>query len=187
MPNKNCFDRTPRARARRPAAKRRSWRALIAIAGLLPVLLSFANPTAAANPNLGERLDGYYAREGNDASPAEAAGNNIYIKFFADRWIGMLFVPYPYAAGIEAERIQRAFDSARAQTGGAAYLRGRFDAFEQLATAQIERYGYLQDRIAFECGALSACTVRLGDGHLELIKPGVINPHIVRYVHVEAN
>ena len=47
-----------------------------------------------------------------------------------------------------------------------------------------EHIGYLGDRIAFECGALSACTLRLGDGFLELIKPGVINEHIVRYHYI---
>ena len=75
----------------------------------------------------------------------------------------------------------------RERTDSAAYLRDRFGEFDQLATAQIERYGYLGDRIAFECGAMSACTLRFGDGYLELIKPGVINEHIVRYNYVAAN
>ena len=138
---------------------------------------------AGADTRLGERLDGFYAREGNDGSPAAAAGNNIYLKFFEDRWIGLLFLPYPYAVGMEAVRIERAFAAARARTDSAAYLRDRFGVFEELATAQIERYGYVDDRIAFECGAMSACTLRFGDGYVELIKPGVINEHIVRYHH----
>ena len=141
----------------------------------------------AAKPDLGERLEGYYAREGNDGSPAATAGNNIYLKFFDDRWIGLLFVPYPYAIGLESQRIERAFEIARDRTDSAAYLRDRFGEFDELATVQIERYGYLGDRIAFECGALSACTVKLGEGYLELIKPGVINPHIVRYHYVQAH
>ncbi len=139
---------------------------------------------AGADTRLGERLDGFYAREGNDGSPAAAAGNNIYLKFFDDRWIGMLFVPYPYAVGMDAARIERALTAARARTDSAAYLRDRFGEFDELATAQIERYGYLDDRIAFECGAMSACTLRFGDGYIELIKPGVINEHIVRYHHI---
>jgi len=141
--------------------------------------------TAQAS-RLGENLDSFYAREGNDASPAEVAGNNIYLKFFEDRWVGLLFVPYPYASGVGAGTIQAVFAAARGQTESPSYLRGKFGLLQQRATVQIERYGYLGDRIAFECGALSACTIRLGDGYLELIKPGVINEHIVRYNRVVA-
>ena len=153
------------------------------------VLALLLTPLAsmAGNPPLGERFDGYYAREGNDGSPAAAAGNNIYLKFFDDRWIALLFLPYPYAIGMDAQRIERAFATARSRTDSAAYLRDRFGEFDELATAQIERYGYLEDRIAFECGALSACTLRLGDGYVDLIKPGVINEHIVRYHYVAVN
>jgi hypothetical protein len=132
----------------------------------------------------GESLAGYYAREGNNDSPAQAAGNNIYIRFFPDRWLGMLFLPYPYAKQVDSASIPRVFDAARAQTTSSAYLRGTFGQLQQKATLQIERYGYLEDRIIFECGSLAPCTIRLGEGYLELIKPGVINEHIVRYQHI---
>ena len=172
MRKRNCFDAATRA-GRRSAVL------------LLSQLLLAPLAAGADTGPLGERFDGFYRREGNDGSPAAAAGNNIYLKFFADRWVGLLFVPYPYATRVDDGQIARAFEGARARTGGAAYLRGRFGALDELATAQIERYGYLRDgRIAFECGALSACTIRLGDDMLELVKPGVINEHIVRYLHV---
>lgn len=151
------------------------------------LLLCFLFPAAlqAAAGIQGEILDGHYAREGNDASPARAAGNNIYLKFFPDRWVGMLYIPYGEAAAIDAKLITGALQNARRQTDGAAYLKGRFDLLPTVATAQIERYGYLEERIVFECGALSPCTISLGDGYLELIKPGVITEHIVRYHHVD--
>ena len=164
------------------AKPRRRTRALCAA---LLCACSFA--AMAGPPALGERLNGFYAREGNNGTPAAAAGNNIYLKFFEDRWIVLLFVPYPYASGVTAPQVERALQAARARTDSAAYLRGRFGEFDANATAQVERYGYLGERIAFECGALSACTIRLGDGYLELIKPGVINEHIVRYHHVAAD
>lgn len=138
---------------------------------------------AAAQPG-GENLSGYYARLGNNTSAARTAGNNIYIKFFPERWLALLFLPYPYAGEVDASVIARVFAAARKRTTSAAYLRGEFGLLEQAATVQIERYGYYQDRIAFECGALSACTIKLGQGYLELIKPGVINEHIIRYDHV---
>ncbi len=154
--------------------------AIAAAAWLL--LIGVAGAVEAAG--LGENLSGYYAREGNNESPAGVAGNNIYLKFFDDRWVALLFVPYPYAARVDAAAIERVFRTARGQTDSASYLKGKFDELEQAATVQIERYGYLEDRIAFECGALSACTIVPGDGYIELIKPGVINQHIVRYRHV---
>jgi hypothetical protein len=159
-----------------------------ALLGLLLLCTGFSgNAFGAQTATPHESLSGYYAREGNDGSPAQAAGNNIYIRFFPDRWLGMLFLPYPYARQVDAAVIPKVFDAARAQTNTSAYLRGSFGLLQQKATLQIERYGYLEDRIVFECGALSPCTIRLGDGYLELIKPGVINEHIIRYLHVAAD
>lgn len=128
-----------------------------------------------------ESLNGYYAREGNDDSPAQAAGNNIYIRFFPEQWLGMMFLPYPYAKQVAPETIHSVFGIARAQARSSAYLRGTFGELDEKATLQIERYGYLEDRIVFECGSLAPCTIRFGDGYIELIKPGMINEHIVRY------
>ena len=82
------------------------------------------------------------------------------------------------------EVVAQVFTRARAQVTSPALLKGRYDLLDEPATIQIERYGYLQDRILFECSALSACTIKIGDGGLELIKPGVINEHIVSYSHV---
>jgi len=151
---------------------------------LLILLLagSQAGHLNAATP--GESIDGYYAREGNNGSPAQAAGNNIYIRFFPGNWIGMMFLPYPYAKQVDSATIPRVFDAARAQATSSAYIRGTFGELQQKATLHIERYGYLEDRIIFECGSLAPCTIRMAEGYLELIKPGMINEHIVRYQHV---
>jgi hypothetical protein len=156
-----------------------------ALLGLL-LLCPLFNQAAhgAASGEYSENLSGYYAREGNSGSPAQAAGNNIYIRFFADRWLGMMFLPYPYAESVDAATIARVFDAARAQATSSAYLRGTFGELDEKATLHIERYGYLEDRIIYECGSLAPCTIRLGVDHLELIKPGVINEHIIRYQHV---
>ena len=136
---------------------------------------------------VGESLSGYYAREGNGGSPAQAAGNNIYIRFFPEQWVAMLFLPYPYAEQVDSATIVSVFDAARARTDSSSYLRGRFDLLEQKATLHIERYGYLEDRVLFECGSLAPCTIRMGEGYLELIKPGMINEHIIRYLHITAD
>jgi hypothetical protein len=142
--------------------------------------------SATQHANIGENLSGYFSRDGNNASPSETTRNNIYIKFFEDRWIAMLFIPYPYATSVESSVIERAFHEAKKKTSGSSYLRGKFGHLAESATVQIERYGYLEDRIVFECGSLAPCTIRTGEDYLELIKPGVINEHIIRYNHVNA-
>ena len=153
--------------------------------GILLVCTSFpAVVFGAQQAGLMEDLSGHYSRDGNNGSPSKTAGNNIYIKFFADRWVGMLFIPYPYATGVDAPVVTQVFDAARKRAGSAALMKGKFDLLSEAATIQIERYGYLEDRIVFECGSLAPCTIKLGDGFLELIKPGVINEHIIRYNHV---
>ena len=140
--------------------------------------------SGARQSGLNENLSGHYSRDGNNGSPSKTAGNNIYIKFFADRWVGMLFIPYPYATGVDAPVVTQVFEAARKQAGSAALMKGKFGLLSEAATIQIERYGYLEDRIVFECGSLAPCTIKMGDGFLELIKPGVINEHIIRYNHV---
>jgi hypothetical protein len=160
-----------------------SWRPITLGLLLLCAPLTLCASSAIVS-DAGESLRGYYAREGNNASPAQAAGNNIYIRFFGERWLGMLFLPYPYAEQVPQATIPMVFDKARSQTDTSAYLRGTFGLLQEQATLHIERYGYLEDRILFECGSLAPCTIRLGEGYLELIKPGVINEHIVRYRHI---
>jgi hypothetical protein len=163
----------------------RTGRVKATLLGILLVCTSFpAIVSGASQAGLNEDLSGHYSRDGNSGSPSKTAGNNIYIKFFADRWLGMLFIPYPYATGVEAPVVTRVFEAARKQTGSAALMKGKFDLLSEAATIQIERYGYLEDRIVFECGSLAPCTIKMGDGFLELIKPGVINEHIIRYSHV---
>lgn len=131
---------------------------------------------------------GYYSRVGNNDTPAKTINSNIYIKLFKEKdlsqWVITLFVPYPYAASVDPTSIDKVFAAAKQSSNNSAYLRNTFDILKEPATVQIERFGYMQDKIIFECGSLSPCTIRLYDGYLELIKPGVINEHIIKYDHV---
>ena len=85
---------------------------------LLPACLLLIAPLIQA-ADLGENLSGFYAREGNNGSPAKTAGNNIYIKFFDDRWVGMMFIPYPYAREVSDEVVSKVFAAARKQAKSA--------------------------------------------------------------------
>ena len=150
---------------------------------LICTLLAMSAFTAQ-HSNAAESLSGYYSRDGNNGTPSRTTRNNIYIKFFEDRWIGMLYVPYPSATSVESSVIDKVFVEAKTKTTGSAYLRGKFGHLEEAATVQFERYGYLEDRVVFECGSLSPCTIRFSEDYLELVKPGVITEHIIKYNHV---
>ncbi len=96
----------------------------------------------------------------------------------------MLYVPYPYASTVSPSTITQVFENAKKQTSGSAYLRGTFGQLAENATIQIEKFGYLEDQLVFECGSLSPCTIKLHDDYLELVKPGIINEHIIKYNHI---
>ena len=127
---------------------------------------------------------GHFSREGNNASPSRTTKNNIYIKLYKDQWIITLHVPYPSATSVGPEAIEKVFEGIKKQADTRAYVRGTYGQLTEPATAQVEKYGYVEDRIIYECGSLAPCTIKLGDGYLELIKPGVINEHIIKFNHV---
>ena len=155
----------------------------LALSILLPNI-GFAESTKSGD----DVFAGYYSRLGNNDTPAKAINSNIYIKLYkADdmsQWVITLFVPYPYAASVDPTSIDKVFAAAKKRGTKSAYFRDKFGVLKEPATVQVERFGYMQDKIIFECGSLSPCTIRLLDGYLELIKPGVINEHIIKYDHV---
>jgi hypothetical protein len=130
-------------------------------------------------------LTGHFSREGNNDTPAETINNNIYIKLFEDNWIATLYVPYPYAASLQANIIDQVLDQVRHQASSSAFIRGKFGHLQENATVHLEKFGFVEDQIVYECGSLAPCTIKLHQGYLELIKPGVINEHIIKYHHVK--
>ena len=132
-------------------------------------------------------FDGYYAREGNNGSPSRTLHHNVYMKLYADKgqqWVALLHIPLPYASTVDEAIIPDIFKSIRKQINSSAFVRDTFGYLEEKATVQFERFGYMQDKIIFECGSLSPCTIKPADGYLELIKPGMLNEHIIKYNHI---
>ena len=134
-------------------------------------------------------FDGYYAREGNNGSPSRTLHHNVYMKLYANegqQWVAMLHIPLPYASSVDEAIIPDIFKNIRKRLNSSAFVRDTFGYLEEKATVQFERFGYMQDKIIFECGSLSPCTIKPADGYLELIKPGMINEHIIKYNHIVA-
>lgn len=134
-------------------------------------------------------FNGYYARVGNNGSPSRTLQNNVYMKLYADegqQWVALLHIPLPYATTVDETVIPKIFEKIRKQLNVSAFVRDTFGYLDEKATVQFERFGYMQDKIIFECGSLSPCTIRPADGYLELIKPGMLNEHIIKYDHIIA-
>lgn len=132
-------------------------------------------------------FSGYYAREGNNGSPSRTLHHNVYMKLYTNegqQWIALLHIPLPYAATVNEAVIPKIFTKIREQLSSSAFVRDTFGYLDEKATVQFERFGYMQDKIIFECGSLSPCSIKPADGYLELIKPGMINEHIIKYNHI---
>ena len=139
---------------------------------------------ATDNKNI---FDGYFAREGNNGSPSKVLHHNVYMKLYAeggDQWVAVMHIPLPYASSVDEAVIPKIFEKIGKQLKSSVFIRDDFGYLEEKATVQFERFGYMQDKIIFECGSLAPCTIKPGDGYLELIKPGMINEHIIKYNHV---
>ena len=153
--------------------------ALTAAAVLLPTTLM-----AGQKADKMDIYAGHFSMEGNKGSATRATNHNIYIKFFEGQWIVTLYIPHPYADMLDPQTITDALEQAKKRTAVSAYLKGKFGQLEETSIASVERFGYLEDRIVFECNSLAPCTIKRNDGFLELIKPGVINEHIIKFDHV---
>ena len=144
-------------------------------------------PSALMAAQQADEMDiyaGHFSMEGNKGSATRATDHNIYIKFFEERWIVTLYIPHPYADTVDPQMITNALEQAKNRTKTSAYLKGKFGRLEESSIASVERFGYLEDRLVFECNSLAPCTIKLNDGYLEMIKPGVINEHIIKFDHV---
>ncbi len=122
--------------------------------------------------------------DGNSGDPTKKNKHNIYIKFFKGQWIATMFIPLPYAKTVSPDTIDKAFENAKQRTKSAAYLRGDFDHLQEKATVHVETIGYLEEKLTYECGSLAPCDIRFKEGYLELIKPGMLNEHIIKFDHV---
>ena len=134
-------------------------------------------------------FNGYYARVGNNGSPSRTLHHNVYMKLYADdrqQWVALLHIPLPYASTVDETVIPKIFEKIRKQLNSSAFVRDTFGYLDEKATVQFERFGYMQDKIIFECGSLSPCSIKPADGYLDLIKPGMLNEHIIKYDHIVA-
>jgi len=159
------------------------------ISALTLTTITVMSGTAYAQPSdyKEDIFSGYYARVGNNGSPSRTLHHNVYIKLYSNngkQWVALLHIPLPYASTIDEAIIPKIFKEIHKQLHSSVFVRDTFGYLDEKATVQFERFGYMKDKIIFECGSLSPCTIKPADGYLELIKPGMITEHIIKYDHI---
>ncbi len=154
---------------------------------LTAALLLLAAPPGSSQAQ--ERPDiysGYYSRDGNDDQAARITGNSIYIKFYPDQWVVMLYVPYPYSLTVKPAALHQTFRNVKRQARSKSYIRSDFGVLKEKATAHIETYRMLDDSTAmFECDGTAPCRVKFNGDTMEMIKAGMLNNHIIGFSRID--
>ncbi len=127
---------------------------------------------------------GYYSREGNDGRAAEVSGNSLFIKFYPDGWVVLLYIPYPYSKSVPPENVGKVFENTKRETP--AYIKGKFDVLQENAIVHTERFDWTgKNEVRFECDGMAPCRARFEGETMDLIKAGIISNHIIRFRRVK--
>ncbi len=149
------------------------------------ILLLPALPDSGRAAGQTDIYSGYYSRDGNDDLAARTTGNSIYIKFYPDQWVIMLYVPYPYSLSADSATLHQAFRNIKRQARSKSYIKSTFGILKEKATAHIETYQMLDDSTAmFECDGTAPCRVKFNGDYMEMIKAGMINNHIIGFTRI---
>ncbi len=136
-----------------------------------------------------EKVDiysGYYSRDGNDDRPAKISGNSIYIKFYPDQWVILLYVPYPYSTTLKSRVLHDVFREVKKQAKSKSYIKGKFGSLTKKAIAHIETYEMAEPgKAIFECDGMAPCRVNFSNGYMEMRKAGIVSDHIIKFNRID--
>jgi hypothetical protein len=128
---------------------------------------------------------GYYSREGNDGGPAATTGHSIYIKFYPDQRVALLYVPFPYSKTVGAAVLHDVFKNIGERITTKSYVRGKFDLLTEDAVAHMETYETKGSRAVFECDGNAPCVVDFSTDAMMMSKSGIIGQHMIKFDHVD--
>jgi len=157
---------------------------------ILALFLGLLNPPLALSDiSVGINADitkAYYSRDRGDGKAARIAGNSKYIRFYPDKWVIMLYIPYDYSQTLSPEIINKSFAAVREQAKPEAYFKGKFGLLEETSVAHVELYrDFGETQIEFECDGTAPCRVSFDSEGMEVIKAGMLSNHIIKYNRVE--
>lgn len=150
----------------------------------LIILLSPALPLLAAEDGT-DIFSGYYSRDREDGKAAEIAGVSKYIKFYPDKLVVMIYIPYDYSQTLSSTVIHAALKDIKSRIGPESYSKGKFGELTELSVAHVEVYRPMgDDQLEFECDGTAPCRARLEGDTMELRKAGMVSDHISGYNRV---
>lgn len=147
---------------------------------LAGLFLLIAGATAVADP--ADMYSGYFYRDSDDDRVARITGNELFLKFYPDQRVVMLYVPYPYSKSLQAETIHQVFSQVIEKVKTETYTRGKFSLLEEDTLAHVEFFTSMdEDQYRFECNGTAPCRVKFADDSLEMRKAGMLNDHIIKF------
>ncbi len=152
--------------------------ALVLTAGFFVSSVSYAETSEASTKPV---FTGFYSREGNNAKMAEASGHNEYVKFYPEKRITRLYIPYPYAKSVKPAAIRQAFAKAIKETTGSAYVKSKFGVMDELIIAHLDFYHWVDNQVMYDCDKPKPCRVEFKKASMTVIKPGIVLEHKIHY------
>ena len=132
-----------------------------------------------------DTFNGYFSRIGNDGTPASTTGKSLYIKYYPDEWVILLYIPFPYSKTVAEQTVHQAFAEVRATVKSNAFVKGKFGGLEEAAIADVEPYRMENGRALFACGNGGTCATEVVEGNIQIVKQGILGEHIIKYLHVK--
>jgi len=154
---------------------------LVKLALIVGLSVSSSITTAQSNNPPNTFLEGYYSRQGNKGSPAATSGHSIYLKFYPDQRVALLYIPYPYSKTLQPSKLDEIFSKLGDQINPGSYVKDNFDLLEEPVVVNMERYQTKGNRVAFECSGSAPCLGEFDNSSMTLSKPGVVGDHIIKF------
>ncbi len=149
----------------------------VCIAGLFLLL---AGTSAVADS--ADMYSGYFYRDNDDNRVAKITGSELFLKFYPDQRVVMLYVPYPYSRNLQTKTIHQVFSQVIEKVKPETYTRGKFSLLEQSTLAHVEFFTSMDEgQYRFECNGTAPCRVKFTDDSLEMRKAGMLNDHIIKF------
>ncbi len=145
------------------------------------VFVSGVSSAEESSLNALKIYSGFYSREGNDGKMAQTTGNNTYIKFYPEKRIIRLYIPYPYSKSLKPAAINAAFNDVVKKTDRSAYIRGKFGGMEELVVAHLDVFHWVDEQVMYDCSKPKPCRIIFGDKSMTVIKPGIVLEHKIQY------
>ncbi len=129
--------------------------------------------------------NGYYSKDGNDGKSAKGTGHSLYIKFYPDRRVVLLYIPYPYSKSVPPADMHQVFINIKKEVDSVAFVKGTFELLTEPATINMENYSIKNNRAEFKCGGGgTTCVTEFLEGGLQVVKTGILGKHIIRYTRI---